>query len=159
MCACWLSTLGVPSTLCPPCPGPASCIDSPSCIPTVLPFRPARRAVASALPARNTGYACIATCAFLLSVQGLAIKILSRDVPTSEIVFTASLFGFLLTWCVTAAQGVPVRSPSWQVFSLTVFRGLLGAASTTCFYLSVALLPLQVRPGPAMGRPPGPRAP
>lgn len=91
----------------------------------------------------NSGYLCIATCAFLMSVQGLAIKLLGSRVPTSETVLVASSFCWLLTWVLATVQKVPLKSPSLSVFSLTIGRGLLGATSTVCFYLSVVLLPLQ----------------
>ena len=92
----------------------------------------------------QSGPLLIGIAAFLFSCQSLCIKLLGGRIPTPQVVLYPALVCFGLTAAVAHVYGLQVRSPSWRITCLTLLRGLLGAASVTCFYASVRLLPLQV---------------
>ncbi|GLI60964.1 hypothetical protein VaNZ11_003217 [Volvox africanus] len=91
----------------------------------------------------SSGVAVIASAALLFSCTSLAVKLLGTEVPTFEVVLVPGLICFIATSAAVKSHGMSVRSKSWRIAGLTILRGLLGAASITCFYLAIGLLPLQ----------------
>ncbi|GIL62133.1 hypothetical protein Vafri_16406 [Volvox africanus] len=97
----------------------------------------------------GSGVAVIASAAFFFSCTSLAVKLLGTEVPTFEVVLVPGLICFIATSAAVKFHGMSVRGKSWRIAGLTILRGLLGAASITCFYLAIGLLPLQGPPPPS----------
>jgi drug/metabolite transporter (DMT)-like permease len=87
----------------------------------------------------SRGVLYMAASALGFSCMALLVKLASARLPTGEIVFARAIVTLALSYAMVRRAGM---SP-WgnQVRSLA-FRGLIGFGGLTCYYISIARLPL-----------------
>jgi drug/metabolite transporter (DMT)-like permease len=80
--------------------------------------------------------------AFWFSLMSLGVKTAGRRLPIQEVVLVRGVVTLALSWAVLRRAGLAVRVPGRGRQGLLVLRGLFGTAGLTCFYASLARLPL-----------------
>jgi drug/metabolite transporter (DMT)-like permease len=87
----------------------------------------------------SRGVLYMAASAFGFSAMAMLVKVASTRLPTGEIMFARAIVTLTLSYAMLRREGL---SP-WGTHVLPlVFRGLLGFGGMTCYYLSLARLPL-----------------
>ena len=84
----------------------------------------------------------MAVSAFWFSLMSLGVKTAGRRLPIQEVVLVRGVVTLALSWAVLRRAGLAVRVPGRGRQGLLVLRGLFGTAGLTCFYASLARLPL-----------------
>jgi drug/metabolite transporter (DMT)-like permease len=102
----------------------------------------------------DSGAACVALAAFVISFVGLCTKLLGGALPAVQLTLLTSL----LSWCPTTAALLHRRCSrggrpgggggggegiSASTAALVAARGILGFVSIMCFFMALQLMPLQ----------------
>lgn len=87
----------------------------------------------------SRGFRLMAGAAFSLSLMALVVRLLGERLPTMELVFARSVYVLLFSWILLSRAGIPVVGRNR---SLLLWRGVFGFAALTCYYYSLARLPL-----------------
>ncbi|MBP7148333.1 MAG: DMT family transporter [Acidobacteria bacterium] len=77
--------------------------------------------------------------AFLFALMAAGAKVAGRHVPLQEIVFVRGVACTLMTWWMLRRAGAPWRGTRPGLLAL---RGALGYVALSCYFLSIAHLPL-----------------
>lgn len=81
----------------------------------------------------------MAGAAFFLSLMALIVRLLGERIPTMELVLARSVYVLVFSWILLRRSSVSVAGRNR---SLLLWRGLFGFAALTCYYYSLARLPL-----------------
>lgn len=87
----------------------------------------------------STGVACMVAGAFCFSLGALFVKLVGEEMPSLEIVFARSLFGFVYCWSLLRRDG---RNFFGKRRGLLALRGVLGFMAFFCSIYAFVHLPL-----------------
>jgi drug/metabolite transporter (DMT)-like permease len=87
-----------------------------------------------AIDASRRGIAALLLASALFGVMAVCVRAASRDLPASQIAFVRFVGSFLFMLAVTRGRGLAPRHGNRNRL---ILRGVIGAASITCYFLGI----------------------